>query len=67
MRGADVSATVGVKSPCVSVCKLDEFKICIGCWRSVDEIRQWSKMSDQEKMVVLEMSATRKYADPNQL
>lgn len=56
----DISVNAGVKSPCVSVCKLDEYKICIGCWRSLEEIREWSKMSDQQKVIVLEMSASRK-------
>lgn len=55
-----MSVTKGVQSPCVSVCKLDEQKICVGCWRSLDEIRAWSKMSDQQKAIVVEMSAARK-------
>ncbi|HYS11761.1 MAG TPA: DUF1289 domain-containing protein [Burkholderiaceae bacterium] len=25
---------------------------CEGCWRTIDEIAQWSKLSDEEKRVV---------------
>jgi len=27
-------------SPCIGVCKLDENKVCIGCFRTIDEIRK---------------------------
>jgi hypothetical protein len=27
-------------SPCIGVCKLDENKVCIGCFRTIEEIRQ---------------------------
>ena len=26
--------------------------LCEGCWRTIDEIVQWSKLSDQEKRAV---------------
>lgn len=38
-----------VASPCVSVCCLDEDDICIGCGRTLDEIRRWSDMLEHEK------------------
>jgi hypothetical protein len=27
-------------TPCIGVCKLDENKVCIGCFRTIEEIRQ---------------------------
>jgi predicted Fe-S protein YdhL (DUF1289 family) len=36
-------------SPCISQCKLDAEQNCIGCRRSLDEIRLWSKASEAEK------------------
>ncbi|WP_148709664.1 DUF1289 domain-containing protein, partial [Pseudomonas syringae group genomosp. 3] len=30
-----------VRSPCVSICALDEQDICTGCQRTVSEITQW--------------------------
>ncbi|EPN23648.1 hypothetical protein A259_05306, partial [Pseudomonas syringae pv. actinidiae ICMP 19070] len=30
-----------VASPCVSLCRLDEQKVCLGCFRHVEDIREW--------------------------
>ena len=38
-----------VPSPCVDICALDDNDICIGCFRSGDEISDWGSMSDDEK------------------
>jgi predicted Fe-S protein YdhL (DUF1289 family) len=46
-------------SPCVKLCELDdERQYCIGCLRTLDEIRAWSKASDEEKQIVLDRLAT---------
>lgn len=37
------------QSPCVRICTLNNDKICIGCGRNTDEIRNWSTFSDEEK------------------
>ena len=42
-----------VRSPCVSVCALDENDICIACHRSGMEISYWGAMSNDEKRAVL--------------
>lgn len=43
----------GVPSPCISVCEMDEAtKSCKGCFRTLAEISQWSRMADAEKLVV---------------
>ncbi|KPQ27605.1 MAG: putative Fe-S protein [Marinobacter excellens HL-55] len=42
-----------VRSPCVSVCALDENDICIGCQRSGDEIFRWTTMTNDERREVL--------------
>jgi uncharacterized protein len=42
-------AGMKVLSPCTGVCKLDGDDICIGCFRSKDEIACWTQMSDREK------------------
>ncbi|NKQ10387.1 DUF1289 domain-containing protein [Pseudomonas sp. SST3] len=42
-----------VASPCVSICALDEEDLCTGCQRSLDEIRRWSRMDNQERRQVL--------------
>ena len=43
-----------VKSPCVSICALDIDDICMECLRSGQEISQWGKMSNEQRLAVLE-------------
>lgn len=41
-------------SPCIKVCRVDRaFQVCVGCWRTVDEISRWFGMRDDEKRAVL--------------
>jgi predicted Fe-S protein YdhL (DUF1289 family) len=43
-----------VKSPCVKICKLAPgADYCIGCFRTLTEIKEWSKMNNNEKSGVL--------------
>ena len=43
-----------VKSPCVEICQLDMARdICLGCFRTMDEIAGWVEMTDAEKRDVL--------------
>lgn len=48
-----------VKSPCVSICALDEQDICIGCHRTSDEIMGWPRLGNDERLKVLEKVAIR--------
>ena len=48
-----------VRSPCVSVCALDENDVCIGCHRTGDEILRWTAMTNDERRQVLEYVAHR--------
>ena len=48
-----------VKSPCVSICALDDDDICTGCQRSANEITQWGRMSNDERRQVLLRCAER--------
>ena len=48
-----------VRSPCVSICALDENDICVGCHRSGEEIMRWSRMSNEERRDVLRKVAER--------
>ena len=52
-----------VPSPCISVCQIDDQTgLCLGCVRSIDEIRDWIVMSAEQKMAVLARIAKRKAA-----
>ena len=43
-----------LRSPCIAVCALDEDDLCIGCFRSVEEITCWVKMDNEQRRDVLE-------------
>jgi predicted Fe-S protein YdhL (DUF1289 family) len=50
------------RSPCISVCVLDEHDICAGCYRSADEITDWYMASAEEKRAVLRRASARRQA-----
>jgi predicted Fe-S protein YdhL (DUF1289 family) len=52
---ADLARAGGlfVPSPCISVCRMDATSgLCVGCFRTLDEICQWSGASMQAKREV---------------
>ena len=40
-------------SPCLSICTLDEAAVCMGCLRTLDEIRNWAKLSGTEQWALV--------------
>ncbi|KEF31756.1 hypothetical protein D777_02105 [Marinobacter nitratireducens] len=54
-----MSVSDKVRSPCVSVCALDENDVCIGCHRTGDEILRWTQMTNDERREVLRLVAKR--------
>lgn len=54
-RMNSVEAVQSVPSPCVRLCKIDPSTgLCIGCKRTLEEIKEWIVYSDEEKLRVLE-------------
>ncbi len=49
-----------INSPCINYCVLSKDKICLGCFRTIKEIQNWSKMTDEEKEKVLKDIGNRK-------
>ncbi|MDO9450169.1 MAG: DUF1289 domain-containing protein [Rugosibacter sp.] len=47
-----------IDSPCVNVCRM-QGTLCLGCYRTLDEIALWSQMSGAEKQQVLSAVAER--------
>lgn len=47
------------KSPCISICVLDDNDICMGCYRSAEEIADWFMASDAQKNEVLRRARER--------
>lgn len=48
-----------VKSPCVSVCALDGDDVCVGCYRSSEEISLWTSLDNAGKREVIRRAAER--------
>jgi len=48
-----MSSDTEIKSPCISICVLNPGDICEGCYRSAQEITDWSVLSDPEKRAVM--------------
>lgn len=43
-----------IESPCVQICIIHPAeRICTGCYRSIDEITRWSKMSAEERTAIM--------------
>ena len=50
---AALAAEDNVPSPCVSVCRMTaDRSLCLGCYRTLDELRAWSGASDGYKRSV---------------
>ncbi len=49
-----------VESPCVRKCTLDVDDICVGCFRSIDEICAWGGAGNDQRHEILQSAATRR-------
>ncbi|MBA84418.1 DUF1289 domain-containing protein [Thalassobius sp. S69A] len=50
----DVWKRAEIQSPCVNICVIHPAeRICTGCLRSIDEITQWSKMTDDQRSALM--------------
>ncbi|MBO6758888.1 MAG: DUF1289 domain-containing protein [Roseibium sp.] len=39
-----------MKSPCIKVCQIDQrSRLCLGCFRTLDEIAAWGRISDDDR------------------
>jgi len=53
------------RSPCISVCVLDDDDICMGCYRSASEITDWFMATNEQKREVLRRARERMQAGSN--
>lgn len=49
-----------VPSPCIRNCCLNTKDICVGCYRSMDEIMQWTQCDNKQKRLILQMANKRR-------
>ncbi|HPI62551.1 MAG TPA: DUF1289 domain-containing protein [Alphaproteobacteria bacterium] len=49
-------------SPCIKVCKLDDSReYCVGCGRTLQEIRAWPTMTDPQRLAIIQRLALAKF------
>ncbi len=49
-----------IESPCVKLCVIHpESRTCVGCFRTIDEISAWSRLSGDERRAVMAALPTR--------
>jgi predicted Fe-S protein YdhL (DUF1289 family) len=60
----------GASSPCIRICVIDPAtKLCEGCGRTLQEIAQWSRLTEAERLAIMStlegrLSSLRGDADP---
>jgi uncharacterized protein len=44
-----------IASPCIKICIVHpDARICTGCYRSIEEIGTWSKMSHEDRAAIMQ-------------
>ena len=51
-----------ITSPCVDNCCLNEEDVCLGCFRSLDEILAWRAANNEQRQGFLDLAIHRKEA-----
>lgn len=52
-------------SPCIRNCCLNHDEVCLGCFRTLHEITQWTYLSDEEKQAVISQARRRQEEHEN--
>jgi len=50
-------------SPCIRNCCLNDFDVCLGCFRSLEEIKEWGVVGEQRRRSILLNAERRKAAN----
>jgi hypothetical protein len=58
MNDIDSSA----QSPCIRNCCLDDDLTCLGCSRSLEEIKEWGVVDDHRRGIILQNAKRRREA-----
>jgi len=51
-----------VQFPCVRNCCLNDDDICLGCFRTLEEITQWGEAKKHERNIILSYAQQRRFA-----
>ena len=50
-----------ITTPCVKVCVVDgESSLCLGCFRTLEEIAGWSRLTPERREVIMSELASRR-------
>ncbi len=52
----------GPSSPCLNICTLDGQGVCRGCFRTLDEIAGWIRMTPADQWATVERADARRLA-----
>jgi uncharacterized protein len=48
------------QSPCIRNCCLDDDLVCLGCFRSLEEIKEWLVVDDHRRRIILQNATQRR-------
>jgi uncharacterized protein len=53
-----------ISTPCIGLCEIDKAAgLCRGCWRTLKEIGQWRRMSEDERLELMAILPERSEKD----
>jgi predicted Fe-S protein YdhL (DUF1289 family) len=58
-----------IKTPCIKVCVVDgESGLCLGCYRKLNEVAAWARLTDEERdQILAELPDRRSLIRPEKL
>ena len=57
----NMDKAIDIESPCISICEMDaSTNLCVGCYRTRDEIALWGRATNTEKLAILDQLRERR-------
>ena len=50
------------QSPCIGNCCLDDDLTCLGCFRSLEEVKEWAVVDEHRRRIILQNAKERREA-----
>lgn len=51
---------ININKPCIKKCSLNEEDVCLGCFRTFDDMIIWNKANQEEKTKMIKIAEQRK-------
>ncbi|MEM1082379.1 MAG: DUF1289 domain-containing protein [Pseudomonadota bacterium] len=48
-----------IESPCIQICRLDDAGLCVGCYRTGEEIMGWLSYSASQRAAIMQQLPAR--------